>query len=57
MIVDAPKTNEIGARAVCYCSIASNVKLKVETVVITKRYVVFRFVFFLCAITFNFKVS
>ena len=55
MIVDAPKTNEIGARVVCYYSIASNVKLKVETVVITKRYIILRFIFFFCAITFNFK--
>ena len=53
MIVDTPNTTEIRLRVVCCSSIASNVKLKVETIVITKRYV-FRFVFFFCAITFIF---
>ena len=53
MIVETPNTIEIRARVVCCSSIASNVKQKVVTIVITKRYV-FRLLFFFCAITFIF---
>ena len=49
MIVETPNTIEIRARVVCCSSIASNVKQKVVTIVITKRYV-FRLLFFFCAI-------